>query len=330
MTKSAAFQSRLITLFPVWAALFAGLACLVPHWFTATLQLGETAFALPQLISPLLATIMFCMGLTLTPNDFLQVAREPHKVLLGLALQFLLMPLIAWGVGRLLGLSTEAAVGLLVVGASAGGTASNVMTWLAGGRVALSIAMTLTSTLLAVVATPLLVELYVGRSLEVPVAAMMSSIAEIVVAPVVLGIVVNRFCGRWLAGRDNSLALLSMVCIVAVIAIIVAMNRPHLFTSGPLVAVAVVLHNLAGLAAGYGGARLLGCDIRDARTIAIEVGMQNSGLAGVLAAKYFGAAAALPGAIFSIGQNISGSLLAGYWSRRRDGVERVKGTAPGR
>jgi len=138
-----------------------------------------------------------------------------------------------------------------------------------------------------------------------------------VVAPVIFGVLINRLYRRQLAGRESWLALISMVCIVAVITIIVALNRPHLFTTGPLVAVAVVLHNLVGLTSGYWGARLLGCDRRDARTIAIEVGMQNSGLAAVLAAKYFGPAAALPGAIFSIWQNISGSLLAGYWTRRQ-------------
>ncbi len=316
MTPSSPAQSRVIALFPLWAVLFAGLACALPHWFTATLHLGEISLALPRLISPLLATIMFCMGLTLTPADFLQVAREPQKVLLGVALQFLLMPMVAWSVALLLDLSAESAIGLIVVGASAGGTASNVIAWLAGGRVALSIAMTATSTLCAVAATPLLTELYAGRSMDVPVASMMQSIAQIVVAPVLIGVIINHFWRHRLVGKESALAVVSMVCIVAVITIIVALNRPQLFTSGPMVAVAVMLHNLAGLTAGYWGARLLGCDLRDARTIAIEVGMQNSGLAGVLATKYFGAAAALPGAIFSIWQNISGPLLAGYWARR--------------
>ncbi len=308
---------RITALFPLWALLASALACLAPGWFTANIQVAGFDMGMPQLISPLLMAIMFTMGLTLTPQDFLQVTREPHKVLLGVALQFGLMPLVAWLVAVMLGLSPEAMAGLVVVGAAAGGTASNVITWLAGGRVALSIAMTLVSTLVSVLATPLLTELYVGRALEVPVSSMMLSIVQIVLVPVLLGLLANRLWARQLAGREPWLALIAMVCIILVIATIVALNQSQLFTIGPLVALAVMLHNLTGLAAGYWGARLLGCDRRDARTIAIEVGMQNSGLAAVLAARYFGPAAGLPGAIFSIWHNISGSLLAGYWARRR-------------
>ena len=310
--------ARFNALFPLGPRLLAAIACLVPEPFTAPL-IDRWQLGLPQLVASLLMVIMFCMGLTLTPADFARVAREPHKVLLGVGLQFGLMPLAAWAVARLLALPADSATGLVVVGAAAGGTASNVITWLAGGRVALSITMTLTSTLVSVVATPLLTELYAGRALAVPVAAMMLSIAQIVVAPVLLGIVLNRFARERLAGREAWLATISMACIIAVIATIVAQNRAQLFTTGPLVALAVILHNLAGLVAGYGGARLLGCDRRDARTLAIEVGMQNSGLAAVLAAKYFGPAAALPGAIFSVWHNISGALLAGYWARRPTG-----------
>src|SRR5690606_9293048 len=253
--------ARVNALFPLWAILLAALACLAPEPFTAPL-IPRWQLGLPQLVAPLLMVIMFCMGLTLTPADFARVAREPHKVLLGVGLQFGLMPLAAWAVARLLALPADLATGLMVVGAAAGGTASNVITWLAGGRVALSITMTLTSTLVSVVATPLLTELYAGRALDVPVAAMLQSIARI-------GVVLNRLAQDRLAGREAWLATISMACIIAVIATIVAQNRAQLFTTGPLVALAVMLHNLAGLAAGYGGARLLGCDRRDARTIAI-------------------------------------------------------------
>lgn len=312
---------RINTLFPLWAICFAAVACLVPDFFTQPLTIGHFSASwlpgLPQLITPLLMVIMFCMGLTLTAADFARVAREPHKVLLGVALQFLLMPLAAWLVAQALGLAPELMVGMVVVGAAAGGTASNVITYLAGGRVALSITMTLVSTLVSVLATPLLTGFYAGQTLNVPVQAMMQSIAQIVVVPVVFGVLANRLLKEWLPGREDWLAFVAMACIVIVIATIVALNRDQLFVTGPLVALAVILHNLLGLSCGYAGARLLGCDSRDARTIAIEVGMQNSGLAVVLAAKYFGPAAALPGAIFSIWHNISGSLLAGYWARRK-------------
>lgn len=306
--------STINALFPLWAILLAAIACLAPGFFTSPIILGS---GLPQLITPLLMAIMFCMGLTLAPADFARVAREPHKVLLGVALQFLLMPLAAWLIALALQLPPQLMVGMIVVGAAAGGTASNVITYLAGGRVALSITMTLVSTLVSVVATPLLTGFYAGQTLDVPVRAMMQSIAQIVVGPVFFGVLFNALLGKRLQGKDDWLALVAMACIIVVIATIVALNRDQLFVSGPLVALAVILHNLTGLACGYGGARALGCDSRDARTIAIEVGMQNSGLAAVLAAKYFGPAAALPGAIFSIWHNISGSLLAGYWARRK-------------
>lgn len=306
--------STINALFPLWAILLAACACLAPGFFTAPIVLES---GLPQLITPLLMVIMFCMGLTLTPADFARVARQPQKVLLGVALQFLVMPIAAWLIALALRLPPQLAVGMIVVGAAAGGTASNVITYLAGGRVALSITMTLMSTLVSVVATPLLTEFYAGQTLDVPVQAMMQSIARIVVGPVFFGVLFNGLLRKKLQGKDDWLALVAMACIIVVIATIVALNRDQLFVSGPLIALAVILHNLTGLACGYAGARALGCDLRDARTIAIEVGMQNSGLAAVLAAKYFGPAAALPGAIFSIWHNISGSLLAGYWARRK-------------
>ncbi len=316
MTATRTPGARATALFPLWALFFSAIACLVPEWFTGSVELSGFALGLPQLISPLLMAIMFCMGLTLTPADFARVVREPQKVLLGVGLQFGLMPLAAWLVATVLQLPAQITVGMVVVGATAGGTASNVITWLAGGRVALSIGMTLVSTLLSVIATPLLTELYVGKTMPVPVASMMMSIVQIVLTPVILGIGIKRFWGHHLAGREQWLALVAMSCIIVVIATVVALNRSQLATMGPLVAVAVILHNLTGLACGYGAARLLGSDEADARTIAIEVGMQNSGLAAVLATRYFGAAAALPGAIFSIWHNISGSVLAGYWARR--------------
>lgn len=335
---------RLNRLFPLWAILASVLASWHPEPLTATWAMeGEPPvwlegffgvaaatengqllwrIGMPQMISPLLMLIMLCMGLTLTPADFARVVREPGKIMLGIALQFGSMPLLAWLVSRLLGLAPEQMVGMVLVGAAAGGTASNVIAWMAGGRVALSVTMTLVSTLAAIVMTPLLTELYTGRELEVPVLPMMATIARIVVAPVVLGVLVNRWLHRYLARWEQGLAFVSMLCIVTVIAVIFALNRELLFSVGPVLALAVVLHNLAGLASGYWGARLLGCDEASARTIAIEVGMQNSGLAAVLATQHFSAVAALPAALFSTWHNISGSLLAGYWGRTRQTGDR--------
>ncbi|SFX70166.1 bile acid:sodium symporter family protein [Marinospirillum alkaliphilum] len=300
-------------MFPLWALLFATLAYFQPQIF---LGLGDLPLiTLQDLLFYLLALIMFFMGLTLTPADFVRVFTQPHKVLLGTSIQFLLMPLVAWILAKALLLSPELTAGMVLVGATAGGTASNVMTYLAGGRVALSITMTLVSTLVAIVATPLLTRLYVGQALEVPVIDMMKDIAMIVVLPVVFGVICNRVFNSLLRKSDTLFATGSMLCILLVIALVVSLNAGRIAALAPVLALAVMLHNLAGLAAGYYGAKFLKCDERECRTIAIEVGMQNSGLAAALAAKYFGAAAALPGALFSVWHNISGALLAGHWSR---------------
>lgn len=302
-------------MFPLWALLLATVAYFQPQLF---ISLGDLPFiTLGELIFYLLALIMFFMGLTLKPTDFIRVFTQPHKVLIGTAIQFLIMPLAAFIISKALLLSPELTAGMVLVGATAGGTSSNVITYLAGGKVALSITMTLVSTLVAIVATPLLVQLYVGESLDVPVVDMMQDIAKIVVIPVVLGVVVNMLLGRQLRNAGNALATSSMLCILMVIALVVSLNAGRIATLGPLLALAVILHNIIGFAAGYYGAKLMKCDERECRTIAIEVGMQNSGLAAGLAVKYFGAASALPGAIFSVWHNISGAALAGHWSRER-------------
>ncbi|MAT52487.1 MAG: bile acid:sodium symporter [Porticoccaceae bacterium] len=327
-------------LFPVWALAITALAIAAPEVFTARIALEENNLAdvlsvlrlvdetggtvvlgMPALIGPLLMIIMFTMGLTLRPRDFIAVFRKPSRLFIGMGLQFLIMPLAAWTIAHLLGLTPELTAGLVVLGASAGGTASNVIAFMAGGNLPLSIAMTAGSTLASVVATPLLTALYVGQSLDVPVLAMIGSIARMVIFPVLAGLVINHWLDRWLAARHQGLACIAMACILTVIAIIVALNRGQLAMLGPLLAIAVISHNLIGLGAGYWGAKWLGCDERDARTIAIEVGMQNSGLAAVLSSNYFGAAAALPGAIFSIWHNLSGSFLAGRWARSGSAVQ---------
>ncbi|MDN3554431.1 bile acid:sodium symporter family protein [Halomonas maura] len=297
---------RLNRLFPLWAILFALCAAWQPDWFTG----------LAGQIRLLLALIMFAMGLTLSRQDFAGVLRAPLPVAVGILLQFTLMPLAALAVSWGLGLDAALTTGMVLVGATAGGTASNVMTWLAGGHVALSVSMTLASTLVSVAATPLLTWMLVGQSVEVPVAGMFLSIAQLVIAPIALGVVVHHLLGARVRAVEPLLASLAMAAIVLIIAIVVGLNAERLLTLGPLVALAVILHNAIGLAGGYGLARLVGFEVRVARTVAIEVGMQNSGLAVTLASQFFTASAALPGALFSVWHNVSGSLLAGYWKRR--------------
>ncbi|WP_263433962.1 bile acid:sodium symporter family protein [Chromohalobacter israelensis] len=297
---------RINRLFPVWAILLAVIAAFAPEFFTG----------LAGYIKTLLVIIMFAMGLTLTKDDFVRVVKTPKPIAVGVLLQFLVMPLAALLVSRVLGLSPELTIGMVLVGATAGGTSSNVMTWLAGGHVALSVSMTMVSTLISVVATPLITLLLLGQSIDVPVLGMLLSIAQLVVAPIVLGVVIHHLLGTHIQRVEPALATLAMAAIVLIIAIVVALNAGRLSTLGPVVALAVIAHNGIGLAAGYGLARALRFDTRTARTIAFEVGLQNSGLAVTLANQFFTATSALPGALFSVWHNVSGSLLAGYWKRR--------------
>lgn len=297
---------RINRLFPVWAILLAVIAAFVPEFFTGLA--GD--------IKTLLVVIMFAMGLTLTKGDFARVVKSPKPIAVGVLLQFLVMPLAALLISRLLNLSTELTIGMVLVGATAGGTSSNVMTWLAGGHVALSVSMTMVSTLISVFATPLLTLLLLGQSIDVPVMGMLMSIGQLVVIPIMLGVVIHHFLGTHIQRVEPALATLAMASIVLIIAIVVALNAGRLTTLGPIVALAVIAHNGIGLAAGYGLARLLRFDTRTARTIAFEVGLQNSGLAVTLANQFFSAGAALPGALFSVWHNVSGSLLAGYWKHR--------------
>jgi BASS family bile acid:Na+ symporter len=296
----------LTRIFPLWALLFASIAWYLPESFSQ----GK------GLILPLLMVIMFGMGMTLNAADFYRVMQRPRLIFLGVALQYTVMPMLAFLISRLLGLGPELTSGMVLVGASSGGTASNVITYLARGDVALSISLTAVSTLLALVLLPGLTWLYIGQSVPVPVTDMLLSVLKVVLLPVVVGVGINTLLGERLKPFNRFFPLLSMSAIVLIIAIIVALNHENLGQVGPLLLLAVALHNLGGMTAGYLLPRWLGYDVMTCRTLAIEVGMQNSGLSVALAVKYFGPLAALPGAIFSIWHNLSGSLLAGWWARR--------------
>lgn len=291
-------------LFPVWAILFSIFAYYQPSLLTPL----QTA------IYPLLILIMFSMGMTLTLEQFRDVIRRPGILALGVLLQYSVMPLAAWLIANLLELSTALTVGMLLVGSAPGGTASNVICYLARGNVALSVSLTMLSTLLAFILTPALVWLYIGEKVPVPVLNMFLDVMKIVLIPVLLGTLLNTFFGKRLRRVQPIFPLLSMLAIIIVIAIVVALNQARISTLGGIIVSAVILHNLLGLTAGYWVSRLLGFDRITCRTLAIETGMQNSGLSVALAIKHFSAAAALPGALFSIWHNLSGSLLAGYWS----------------
>lgn len=298
----------MVAVFPILAVLFSAFACIFPKLLTP----------FGFMIVPLLGVIMLGMGTTLSLDDFARAVRRPRAVFLGMALQFLLMPLLAYGIGLALRLPKEQFIGLVMVGTVAGGTASNVIAYLAGGDVALSITMTACSTVAGIALTPLLSALYLSQTVQVPVWKMFQDILVVVAIPVGLGIVINRLCRkRYSELLAKICPVVSVVGIVLVIGIIVALNRENLRSCGPLVVLAVVLHNGAGLAAGYALARLCRCDQKTAVTIAIEVGMQNSGLAVALAKNFFDIGATLPGAIFSVWHNISGAIFAGIVQRLR-------------
>ncbi|MGB8273865.1 MAG: bile acid:sodium symporter family protein [Alphaproteobacteria bacterium] len=296
-------------LFPLFAAGFSAAAFLWPGMFR------PFSFA----IVPLLGLVMFGMGLTLQVADFARVARRPGVIALGIGLQYLLMPLFGFLAATGFRLDPQSAAGLILVGCCPGGTASNVVCYLARGNVALSITLTACTTLLAVVATPALTLAYAGHTVPVPALDMVRSILTIVAIPVLAGTAIHTLAPRLVARVEPALPLVSVAAIVLIIAIIVALNRDQIAVVGLPVAAAVVVHNLAGLAGGYGAARMAGLAEAERRTIAIEVGMQNSGLGVALALQYFSAAAALPGALFSVWHNLSGATLAGYWSRRDRG-----------
>lgn len=297
---------RATELFPLWAILLSAAAYKAPAFWVS----------FKGMIVPLLGVVMFGMGITLTVADFRGVLRRPGVVGIGVLLQYLLMPLIAVCIGRLLRLPDELLVGMVLVGCAPGGTASNVICYLARADVALSITLTLTSTLISFIVTPALTWVYIGRMVTVPVGQMLVTILKIIIVPVVLGVGVNTLWGRRLEKFKHVFPLISVLAIVIIIAIIVGLNHEHIATAGGIVIVAVIAHNALGLASGYGLAKVFKFDDKRARTVAIEVGMQNSGLAVALAVKYFSALAALPGALFSIWHNLSGAFLARYWSRK--------------
>lgn len=259
---------------------------------------------------------MFGMGLTLHLSDFSYVLQMPRLIFSGIALQYTIMPLTALVLSSIMKLDPVLTAGMILVGTCPGGTASNVICYLARGNVALSITLTATSTLLAVILTPALTAELVSKNIDVPALEMLLSIFFMVIIPVSAGVLLNHVAGRILKPVRYVFPLISVLAIVFIIAIIVSLNANHVHQIGAAVLIAVILHNSAGLFLGYFTSRLLGYSSTECRTLAIEVGMQNSGLAVALAIKYFTATAALPGAIFSIWHNISGSILAGFWSNR--------------
>ncbi len=292
--------------FPLWVLAACGLAFLWPatfDWFKG------------PWITCGLALIMLGMGLTLTLDDFARVATQPGAVAAGCAAQYLIMPLAGWAVATSLGLEPPFAVGLILVGCCPGGTASNVVTYLARADVPLSVIMTACSTAAAVVLTPLLTKLLAGRLVDVDAAGLLASTLQVVVAPVAAGMTAKRFFPAAVRAVQPVAPLASVVTIALVCGSVIAQNAAAVQASGPLVLGAVVILHAVGFGLGYAAARLLGHDRRVARTISIEVGMQNSGLGVVLAQRHFPTEplTAVPCAISAVTHSVLGSLLAGLW-----------------
>ncbi len=264
----------------------------------------------------LLGAVMFCMGSSLTLNDFKRALSNMWLLVLGLSLQFIFMPFIAWQLSTFAGLGTALLTGMVLVGSVSGGTASNVICYISKGDVALSITLTAISTCMAIIATPLLAYLYLQQTIEIPIQDMMLSIFYIVLLPVSLGVIFNQFLPRLINPVKQFGADISILVICLIIAIIVALNQDNFLEVSPLLLILVLAHNLSGLIIGYLATFLLTRDQKLSKTISIEVGMQNSGLAVALAVKFFGSAAALPGALFSVIHNVTGSILASYWSKK--------------
>jgi BASS family bile acid:Na+ symporter len=263
-------------------------------------------------INPMLGVIMFGMGLTLSPHDFKIVLSRPKDIIIGCLAQFTVMPLLASGLAWAFALPKELALGVILVGCCPGGTASNVITYLAKGDLALSVGMTATSTLLAPVMTPLLVWLMAGTMVDVDTIGMLQSIVYVVIAPIVAGLLCQRFLPEMTKHVTPYLPAFSSVVIALVVGIVVSHSADRLLVGGLLVVIAVMAHNLLGLFVGYLIGRLLRLQKPKCVALSIEVGMQNSGLASSLAVLHFAAypLATIPGAVFSVWHNISGALVA--------------------
>jgi len=268
-------------------------------------------------ITILLGVIMFGMGMTLRVEDFQEIFRRPRDVLIGLLAQFTIMPLLAYGLAIIFQLPPELALGVILVGTCPGGTASNVMTYLAKGDLALSVSMSMASTILAPIVTPLLTWKLAGAWVEISLADMMLSIVQVVIAPILLGIIVNKFFGDFVKRIINFLPVVSIVAILLILGGVVSVNAERILATGLMVMLVVVCHNLLGYVLGFGAAKIFNLNMAKTKAISIEVGMQNSGLAVSLAMIHFSAAAAIPGALFSVWHNISGSIFANFLSSRK-------------
>ena len=285
------------------------------------------SFELKTLIVPLIQVIMFGMGATLAISDFTRVIKMPWAIFIGIFLQFSIMPLLGYSLAMVFGFEASVAAGIILVGACPGGVASNVMTYISKGNVALSVTMTACSTLIAPIMTPLLMSILAGKLVDIVFIDWVINITKIIIVPISIGLIFNsilRALNRRGAWIDRCLSLIAMGSICFIIGIIIAGSRDKLLTIGLALVAVAVIHNAAGYILGYWGARLARLDECSCRTVAIEVGLQNGGMATALAINTLkDSLAALGPAIFGPWMNISGSMLASWWAARPPKKEEI-------
>ena len=301
--------SELIGKYMAWIVLtIAALALFLP---------GTCLWIQTKWVNYLLMVVMFGMGLTMKLSDFAVVFSRPRDVLIGCTAQFVVMPLLAFALGKFFGLGDELLVGVVLVGTCPGGTASNVITYLSKGDTALSVGMTSINTMLAPFLTPALTWLYLRTSVSVDLKAMFLSIIQVVVVPIGLGLLINRLFGKQTRKITDVLPLISVTAICLIVAAVVSHNSEKILSTGLVIFAVVILHNLLGYLCGYLVGILFRMDLPRKKAVAIEIGMQNSGLATTLAGSAFPnlSMATVPGAIFSVWHNISGAILAGFFRR---------------
>lgn len=303
----------LTQLFPVWIVVFALIGFFMP----------ETFNGLGKAITPLLGVIMLGMGLTMTPKDFQLVFTRPKDVFYGVALRFIIMPGIAFGITKLLNLPPALAAGLILVGACPSGTSSNVMTFIAKGDTALSVTVSSINTMLSPFLTPYIFVLLAGTFIPINAEALLLDILQIVLLPVSAGILLRYFIPKVIDRIMKVVPVVSVFSVVTIVGTVVALSADKLATVAGVAFLAVILHNCLGLSLGYGSSRALGLDHRKSKAISFEIGMENSGLAVALAMAHLEPLAAIPGAIFSFWATLSGAMLASFWGRQENKKEEV-------
>ncbi len=292
--------------FLFWMLLASLLAFFVPSIF----------IGFGGIIPYLLGVVMLGMGLTVSLDDFKLILKEPKPVIIGVFLQYTIMPFAAYAVVKLFHLPADIAIGVLLVGCCPGGTSSNVVSYLAKGNVSLSVTITSISTILAAILTPVLMFLLAREWMNVSLLAMFLSVVKVVLFPLLLGILIQKYMKRVAHVGTDILPLISVVAISIILGAVVASSKALIVETGLLIFVVVILHNVLGYTIGYALAHLFKLNYKDKKTVSIEVGMQNSGLAASLATVHFNPLAAVPGAVFSFIHLVTGPLLARYWAAR--------------